>query len=57
MGFACLVSNDTAVQAFKAKYNIPWDVFIEYFLEGNIEEQRVLRVIFISLMAVLEGGG
>jgi len=56
MGFAHLVRNDTSIKAFKAKYDIPPDVFIEYYLEGNIEGQRVLRVIFIPLMFVLEGG-
>ena len=56
MGFAHLVRNDTSIKAFKAKYDIPLDVFIEYYLEGNIEGQRVPRVIFIPLMFVLEGG-
>ena len=44
------------MEAFKAKYNIPQDVFIEYCPKGNIEDQKVLRVIFIPLMFVLEGG-
>ena len=56
MGFAHLVNIDATVEAFKAKYNIPWDVFIEYCIEGNIEDQRVPRAIFIPLMAILEGG-
>ena len=36
MGFAHLVSNDTVIEAFKGKYHIPLDIFIEYCLEGNI---------------------
>ena len=56
MGFAHLVSTRATVEAFKAKYHIPQDVFIEYCQEGNIEDQKVLGVIFIPLMAVPEGG-
>lgn len=36
MEFAHLVRNDTAIEVIKAKYNIPRDVFIEYYPEGNI---------------------
>ena len=56
MGFAHLVNTTTATEAFKAKYNIPRGILIKYCLEGNIKDQRVLRVIFIPLMAVLEVG-
>ena len=56
MGFAHLVNIDAIVEAFKARYNIPQDVHIEYCLEGDIEDMRVPRVIFIPLMVVLEGG-
>ena len=56
MGYSHLVRNDASVEAFKAKYNIPQDVCIEYCLKGNIEDQRVLRVIFIPLMFILKGG-
>ena len=55
MGFSHLVNIDAIVEAFKAKYNIPQDVHIEYCPEGDIEDIRVLRVIFIPLMVVLEG--
>ena len=47
MGFAHLVNTSTAIEAFKARYHIPRDIFIEYYPEGNIEDQRVSRVIFI----------
>ena len=56
MGFAHLVNTSTAIEAFKARYHIPRDIFIEYYPEGNIEDQRVSRVIFIPEMVVLEGG-
>lgn len=56
MGFAHLVNTDTAIEAFKAKYNIPQDVLIKYYPKGDIEDERVTRVIFIPLMAILEGG-
>ena len=56
MGFAHLVNTSTAIKAFKAKYHIPKDIFIEYYPEGNIKDQRVPRVIFIPQMVVLEGG-
>ena len=56
MGFAHLVNIDTAVETFKARYNIPQDVHIKYCLEGDIEDKRVPRVIFIPLMAVTRYG-
>lgn len=56
MRFAHLVNSSTAIEAFKAKYHISRDIFIEYYPEGNIEDQRVPRVIFIPQMVILEGG-
>ena len=55
MGFAHLVNTDATVEAFKSKYNIPRDVFIEHYQEWNIKDKRVQMVIFIPLMANLEG--
>lgn len=49
-------SSKAAVTAFKVQFNILGDVDIEYCPEENIEDQWLLRVIFIPLMAVLEGG-
>lgn len=37
MGFSHLVNIVAAIKAFKVKYNIPQDVLIEYYLEGDIE--------------------
>ena len=56
MGFAYLVNIVAAIKAFKVKYNIPRDVLIEYCPEGDIEDERMPRVIFILLMTVQEGG-
>ena len=56
MGFAHLVNINAVVEAFKARYNIPRDVHIEYYLEWDIENKRVPRVIFIPLMAVTRYG-
>ena len=54
MGFAHLVNTDIVVEAFKAWYNILRDVHIEYCPEGDIEDKRVSRVIFIPLIAVAQ---
>lgn len=37
MGFAHLVNIVVAIEAFKVKYNIPQDILIKYYLEGDIE--------------------
>ena len=55
MGFAYLVNIVATIKAFKAKYNISQDVFFEYCPEGDIEDERMPRVIFVPLMAILEG--
>ena len=31
MGFTKLVKKDAAVETFKTKYHIPWDILIEYY--------------------------
>lgn len=55
LGFSHLVNTTEAVATFKARYAILEDVHIKYCLKGDIEDKRVPRVIFIPLMAVLEG--
>lgn len=55
-GFAHLVNTDATTEAFKARYNIPQVLHIEYCPEGDIEDERLPRVLFIPLMVVLEGG-
>ena len=56
MGFAHLLGVDVAIAAFKARFNIPHDVNIEFCLKGNIENDRLPRVVFFPLMAILESG-
>lgn len=56
MGFSHLVNTQVAVTTFKAWFDIPRKVDIKYCPEENIEDQRLPRVIFILLVAVLEGG-
>jgi len=44
MGFAHLLNSNAVVGTFKTRFNIPQDVDIEYYLEGNIENERHARV-------------
>lgn len=39
MGFAHLLGTDVVVAAFRARFNIPHDVNIEFYLKGNIENE------------------
>ena len=43
------------VATFKTRFNIPQDVDIEYYHEGEIEDQRLPWVVFFPLMAILDG--
>ena len=56
MGFAHLLRTDTALATFRARFDIPLAVDIEFCLEGNIENDRRPWVVFFPLMAILEGG-
>ena len=56
MGFSYLLNTNANVEAFKTRFNISHDVNIAYCNEGDIEDQRLPRVVFFSLMAILEGG-
>ena len=42
--------------SFRVAYNIPKDVDIAYYHEGDITLQQCPHVVFIPLMAILEGG-
>ena len=46
MGFAHLFSTDAAVAAFKTRFNISHEVNIEYYPEGDIENDRRPRIVF-----------
>ena len=55
MGFSHLLNTNADVEAFKTKFNIPRDVHIAYCHKGDIEDQRLLWVVFFPLMAILKG--
>ena len=57
MGFAHLLRTEASLKTFRARFNIPLDVDIEFYLEGNIENDKHPWVVFFSLMAILEEGG
>ena len=56
MGFSHLLRANANVKSFKTKFNIPRDVNISYYHEGDIEDQRLPHVVFFPLMSILEGG-
>lgn len=56
MGCSYLLNTAANVVAFKTRFNIPRDVNISYCYERDIEDQRLPRVVFFPLMAILEGG-
>ena len=55
MGFARLLRIEAALETFRARFDIPLDVDIEYYHEGSIENDRRSQVVFFPFMAVLEG--
>ena len=56
MPFAYLLKTRENVESFRVKYNIPRDVEISYYHEGDIEDQRLPHLVFFPLMSILEGG-
>ena len=56
MGFAHLLRTEASLKTFRARFNIPLDVDIEFYLEGNIENDKHPWVVFFSIMAILEEG-
>ena len=56
MGFAHLLKTNAALPTFRARFNIPLNVDAEFYLEGNIENDRRPQVVFFPLMAILERG-
>ena len=55
MGFSHLLNTNADIEAFKTKFDIPHDVHIAYYHKGDIEDQRLLWVVFFPLMAILKG--
>ena len=46
MGFSYLLRTNANVESFKARFNIPHDVNLSYYHEGDIEDQRLPHVVF-----------
>lgn len=56
MGFSHLLRTEATLATFRARFEVPLDVDIEYCPKGNIENDRHPRVAFFPLMVILEGG-
>lgn len=54
MGFAHL-KIDVALATFRARFDIPLDVDVGFYPEGNIENDKCPRVVFFPLMLILGG--
>ena len=46
MSFSYLLKTNADVESFKARFDIPHDVNISYYHEGDIEDQRLPHVVF-----------
>ena len=55
MGFSHLLNTNADIEAFKTKFDIPHDVHIAYYHKGDIEDQRLLWVVFFSFNGHTEG--
>ena len=49
MPFAYLLKTREDVESFKVRYNIPHDVEISYYHEGEIADQKLPQLVFFSL--------
>ena len=56
MGFSYLLNTNADIESLKTRFNIPYDVNISYFHEGDIEDERLPHVVLFPLMSILEGG-
>ena len=56
MGFALLLGTQAALTAFRARFNIPQDVIVEFCPERDIENDRLSKVVFFPLMSILKDG-
>ena len=58
MGYSYLLSSEAALATFRAAFDVPGDVDIAYWPEGDIDIQRRrgINTVFFPLMAILEGG-
>lgn len=53
--FSYLLNTNADVKSFKARFNIPHDVNISYCHEGDIEDQRLPRVVFFNFLYGIRG--
>ena len=58
MGYSYLLSSKASLASFRATYNVPGDVDIAYYHEGDINLHRHIgsNTVFFPLMAILKGG-
>ena len=56
MSFSHLLNINADIESFKDRFTIPRDVNISYCHEGDIEDQRLLHVVFFPLMSIQESG-
>lgn len=57
MGFSHHLRTEATLATFRARFDVPLDVDIDYFHEGNMENDKHPRIVFFPLMGILEGGG
>ena len=55
MIFLYLLKTNANVESFKAKFDIPRDVNISYYHEGDIEDQRLPHIVFFSFNVYIQG--
>ena len=56
MDFSHFLNTEASLANFRAVYDIPGDVEVAYYHEGDITLQWRPHVVFFPLMAILEGG-
>ena len=57
MGFAHLLKTDAALATSRARFDIPLDVHVGFYLERNIENDRHPQVMFFSFSGYFRRGG
>ena len=54
--FASLVDTPKGIESFKARYNIPTEVSIRHYLQGEWHTMRSEGEAVIPMIAFIEGG-
>ena len=55
MGYSHLLNTEVSLTNFRATYDVPEDLEVAYYYEGNIALKRRLQVMLFPLMAILKG--